>query len=73
MCDFCMYKNNEHIIFGKEFKVKKCGHETDLTSAGIMRNRDDEIPGIVIYKGNRAAGYFDIAFCPMFGRKLVEE
>nr|DAZ60890.1 MAG TPA: hypothetical protein [Caudoviricetes sp.] len=50
MCEFCMYKNNKHIIFGKEFEVKKCGHKTDLTSAGIMRNRDDEIPGIVIWK-----------------------
>ena len=27
---------------------------------------------IVIYKGCKAAGYFNIAFCPMCGRKLVE-
>nr|DAE79159.1 MAG TPA: Rad50 zinc hook motif [Caudoviricetes sp.] len=36
-----------------------------------MRNRDDEVPGIVIYKGCSATGYFDINYCPICGRKLV--
>lgn len=72
MCDFCKdYENNR--IFGADIPIKKCANETDLTDAQVMRNRDDEVPGIVIYKGCRAAGYFDINYCPMCGRKLVEE
>lgn len=73
MCEFCSYKNNTFIIYGKEIKINKCAKETDLTEAQVMRNRDDEVPGIVIYKGHSAAGYFDINYCPICGRKLVEE
>ena len=50
MCEFCSYKNNPFIIYGKEIKINKCAKETDLTEAQIMRNRDDEVPGIVIIK-----------------------
>jgi hypothetical protein len=39
-----------------------------------MMNKGDKVPGIVIYSNyGMARGYFDIAFCPMCGRKLVEE
>ena len=72
MCEFCSYKNNPFIIYGKEIKINKCAKETDLTEAQVMRNRDDDVPGIVIYKGCRAAGYFDINYCPICGRKLVQ-
>ena len=71
MCEFCSYKNNTFIIYGKEIKINKCAKETDLTEAQVMRNRDDDVPGIVIYKGCSATGYFDINYCPMCGRKLV--
>lgn len=73
MCDFCAYKNNLRLIYGEGIKINKCAKETDLTEAQVMRNRDDEVPGIVIYKGCMAAGYFDINYCLMCGRKLVEE
>ena len=72
MCDFCKTYNGNK-IFGADIPIKKCANGTDLTDAQIMGNRDDEVPGIVIYKGCRAAGYFDINYCPMCGRKLVEE
>ena len=72
MCEFCSYKNNPFIIYGKEIKINKCAKETDLTEAQVMRNRDDDVPGIVIYKGCSATGYFDINYCPICGRKLVE-
>lgn len=72
MCDFCK-TYNENKIFGSDIPIKKCANETDLTDAQIMGNRDNEVPGIVIYKGCVAAGYFDINYCPMCGRKLVGE
>ena len=71
MCDFCKdYENNR--IFGADIPIKKCANETDLTDAQIMKNRVDKVPGIVIYSHGMAKGYFDITFCPMCGRKLVE-
>lgn len=70
MCDFCKdYENNR--IFGADIPIKKCANETDLTDAQIMKNIGDKVPGIMIYKGCRVAGYFYIVFCPMCGRKLV--
>ena len=73
MCDFCKnYSVNR--IFGTDIPIKKCANETDLTDAQIMKNTGDKIPGIVIYSNHcMAKGYFDIAFCPICGRKLVEE
>nr|DAE77767.1 MAG TPA: Rad50 zinc hook motif [Bacteriophage sp.] len=41
MCEFCSYKNNPFIIYGK--------------------------------RGHSATGYFDINYCPICGRKLVED
>jgi hypothetical protein len=38
-----------------------------------MMNKGDKVPGIVIYSNyGMARGYFDIAFCPMCGRKLAK-
>lgn len=72
MCDFCKdYKDNR--ICGADILIKKCANETDLTDAQIMKNTGDKVPGIVIYSHGAAKGYFDITFCPMCGRKLVEE
>jgi hypothetical protein len=56
-----------------EEAICKRANETDLTDAQIMKNTGDKVPGIIIYKGCKAAGYFDIVFCPMCGRKLAEE
>lgn len=72
MCGFCKnYSDNR--IFGADIPIKKCANETDLTDAQIMKNTGDKVPGIVIYSYGLVKGYFDIAFCPMCGRKLVEE
>jgi hypothetical protein len=39
-----------------------------------MMNTGDKVPGIVIYSNYCISkGYFDIVFCQMCGRKLVEE
>lgn len=43
MCEFCSYKNNPFIIYGKEIKINKCAKETDLTEAQVMRNRDCDL------------------------------
>lgn len=73
MCEFCKdYDNNR--IFGANIPIQKCANETNLTNAQIMMNTGDKVPGIVIYSNYcMAKGYFDIVFCPMCGRKLVEE
>lgn len=72
MCDFCKnYSDNR--IFGTDIPIKKCANETDLTDAQIMKNVGDHKPGIVIFSHTAAMGYFNISFCPMCGRKLVEE
>lgn len=73
MCEFCRKCHDENTICGANIKIHKCANETDLTDAQIMKNTGDKVPGIIIYKGCKAAGYFDIVFCPMCGRKLVEE
>lgn len=73
-CDYCKEKSeNNHIIRGKDIEINKCASATNLTEAQIMQNENDKLPGIVIYKGTKAMGYFDIKFCPICGRKLVEE
>ena len=72
MCEFCKnYDNNR--IFGANISIQKCANETNLTDAQIMMNTADKVPGIVIYSNHcMAMGYFDISFCQMCGRKLVE-
>lgn len=72
-CDYCKEKSeNNHIIHGKDIEINKCASATNLTEAQIMQNENDKMPGIVIYKGTKAMGYFDINYCPICGRKLVE-
>ena len=72
MCDFCKnYGDNR--IFGDAIPIRKCANETDLTNAQIMKNTGDKAPGIVIYSHGVAKGHFDITFCPMCGRKLVQK
>lgn len=74
MCEFCRTWHNKNTICGADIKIHKCTSETDLTTAQIMKNPDDCRPGIVILSNNvTARGYFDIEFCPICGRKLVEE
>lgn len=73
MCEFCN-NNDKKQIFGSHIAIHKCANETNLTNAQIMMNTGDKVPGIVIYSNYcMAKGYFDIAFCPICGRKLVEE
>lgn len=73
MCEFCN-SNDKKQIFGSHIAIHKCANETNLTDAQIMMNTGDKVPGIVIYSNYcMAKGYFDIAFCPICGRKLVEE
>lgn len=73
MCEFCN-SNDKKQIFGSHIAIHKCANETNLTNAQIMMNTGDKVPGIVIYSNYcMAKGYFDIAFCPICGRKLVEE
>lgn len=71
MCEFC--KNyGEGRIYGSNIQIKKCANRTVLTHAYILKNRNDEVPGIVISSAGLSKGYFDIMYCPMCGRKLVD-
>lgn len=73
MCEFCN-SNDKKQIFGAHIPIHKCANETNLTDAQIMMNTGDKVPGIMIYSNYcMAKGYFDIAFCPMCGRKLVQK
>lgn len=72
MCEFCRHWKDENTIFGKDIKINPCASATDLSDAQIIRNANDEKPGIVIFGKCKAKGYFDINYCPMCGRKLVE-
>ena len=72
MCDFCKdYSDNR--ISGCNIPIKKCANETNLTSANVFKGRGDKVPSIMIHQSIVAMGYFEIAFCPMCGRKLVKE
>lgn len=74
MCEFCQEWNSKGTICGKEIDVHKCANETNLTDVQILKNTEDEKPGIIIYSNHsKALGFFDIDYCPMCGRKLVEE
>lgn len=73
MCEFCRKWHDENTICGANIKIHKCANETNLTDAQIMKNVGDHKPGIVIFSHTTAMGYFNISFCPMCGRKLVEE
>ena len=72
VCRFCKtYEGNR--ILGDNILIQKCAHETNLTNICVMKNIGDKSPAIGIWSYGAAMGYFDIAFCPMCGRKLVEE
>ena len=73
MCKFCKNWHDENTIFGEYIKIHKCANETELTEAQILKNFGDNKPAIVIFANTAAMGYFNIEFCPMCGRKLVEE
>lgn len=71
VCRFCKtYEDNR--ILGDNILIQKCAHETNLTKACVMKNSNDKSSAIVIWSYGAVMGYFDIAFCPMCGRKLVE-
>lgn len=73
MCKFCENWHDENTICGADIKIYKCANETNLTEAQILKNVRDNKPGIVIFANAANMGYFKIEFCPMCGRKLVEE
>lgn len=73
MCKFCENWHDENTICGEDIKIHKCANETELTEAQILKNFGDNKPAIVIFANAAAMGYFKIEFCPMCGRKLVEE
>lgn len=73
MCKFCKNWHDENTICGADIKINKCANETNLTEAQILKNVRDNKPAIVIFAHTAAMGYFNIEFCPMCGRKLVEE
>nr|DAH28764.1 MAG TPA: Rad50 zinc hook motif [Caudoviricetes sp.] len=74
MCEFCdKYHSQKGMITGKEIEINKCVIETDLKDCQIYIYGEDN-PSIIIWgKNGIAIGYFEIAFCPICGRKLVEE
>lgn len=73
MCEYCEELCYENTILGADIKIHKCANRADLTIAQIMKHASERKPGIVIYQGNLAKGHFEINYCPMCGRKLVEE
>lgn len=73
MCKFCENWYDENTIFGNDIKIHECANETNLKYAMILKNTGYNKPAIVIFAHTAAMGYFNIEFCPMCGRKLVEE
>lgn len=73
MCRFCKEWYDKNAIFGADIKIHKCANETKLTTAQITENANDNKPAVVIFQDCVAKGYFEINYCPMCGRKLVEE
>lgn len=73
MCRFCKEWHDKNAIFGADIKIHKCANETNLTTAQIMKKTNDSKSGVVIFQGGVAKGYFEIDYCPICGRKLVEE
>ena len=73
MCEFCKNWYDKNTICGADIKIYKCANETELTTAQIMKNTNDNKPGVVIFQGGITKGYFEINYCPICGRKLVGE
>ena len=73
MCEFCEEWKGKDTICGSDIPIYYAGHkDSTLTQAQILKNCADDRPGIVIYSGCKAMGYFDIKFCPMCGIELSE-
>ena len=74
MCEFCdKYHSQKGMIIGKGIAINKCATETDLKDCQVYLHGEDK-PSIIIFdKSGMGRGYFNISFCPMCGRKLVEE
>lgn len=74
MCEFCnKYHSQKGIVTGKEITINKCATDTDLKYCQVYIHTEDK-PSIIIWNKNGIAnGYFDIAYCPICGRKLVHE
>lgn len=74
MCEFCREWHDKDAICGANMKIHKCVNETDLTTAQIMKSTNDNKPAVIVFQNNVIAkGYFEIDYCPICGRKLVEE
>ena len=73
MCEFCNGKHStKGMMIGKELKINQCATDTDLRDCQVYLNNNDK-PSIIIFdKYGMARGYFEIEFCPMCGRKLVQ-
>ena len=67
MCEHCKGIYGKEIIIGESPDIK----DTQPNKAQVIQLEDD-VPGIILYRNGLAQGYFDIYFCPMCGRKLVE-
>lgn len=74
MCKFCREWHGEDTICGSEMPIFPCGNRNSkLTEAQLLKNTADDDTGVVIYEQGKPSGYFKIRYCPMCGRKLVED
>ena len=75
MCEYCREYENGNIK-GDEFKVEKtAGYKEEYMKyrCWIMKTINDLKAGIMISEYGMNAGYIDINYCPMCGRKLEEK
>lgn len=74
MCEFCKEWQNKDTICGSEMPIYPCGNRNSkLTEAQLLKNTADDDVGIVIYERGVASGYFNIRYCPICSRKLVDQ
>lgn len=74
MCEFCRKWCDEDTICGSTIRIYTCCNpNSKLTGAQLLRNNANDSVGVVLYEGNVASGYFRIKYCPICGRKLVQE
>ena len=72
MCEFCdKYHSVKGGIAGEEIKINKCSNKTNLTDCQVVISKNDN-PALIIFSYGIAMGYFNIKFCPICGRKLIE-
>jgi len=75
-CNYCRQPRDgssvKGPVFGRDIRIKPCANGTELKAMVVCQNPAED-PAIVIFdRTNTAAGYADIHFCPMCGRKLME-